>query len=55
MTDGLDVWCHYSAVETSGPTAYKTLRVGEVVAFDYETPGQDGCSARVLSFVRRGG
>lgn len=42
--DGLDVWCHYSQVLVAG---YRSLRPGDRVTFDYETPGQDGYPARV--------
>ncbi|MDX6275339.1 MAG: cold shock protein [Frankiales bacterium] len=44
--DGLTVFCHFSVVAADG---YRTLTVGSRVRFDYETPGQDGCDARVLT------
>jgi cold shock CspA family protein len=46
--DGLDVFCHYSQVQPEAGD----LPVGARVYFDYETPGQDGCSARVLTSAR---
>lgn len=48
--DGVEVWCHFSHVLMEG---YRSLRPGEAVVFDYETPGQDGYPARVLTSVRR--
>jgi CspA family cold shock protein len=47
--DGTEVWCHFSHVEMPG---YRVLSPGQSVSFNYETPGQDGCAARVTSFVR---
>jgi CspA family cold shock protein len=47
--DGHSVWCHYSQVEMTG---YRTLVPGRRVEFDYETPGQDGFDARVLTTAR---
>lgn len=47
--DGLTVFCHFSAVAVDG---YATLTPGIRVSFDYETPGQDGCDARVLTTAR---
>ncbi len=47
--DGTQVWCHFSQVQMDG---YRSLRVGDTVTFDYETPGQDGYPARVLTVVR---
>ena len=47
--DGLTVFCHFSNVDVDG---YKTLMPGSRVSFDYETPGQDGCDARVLTAAR---
>ena len=47
--DGLRVLCHFSQVDGEG---YRTLAVGSEVVFDYETPGQDGCDARVCSSAR---
>ena len=47
--DGLSVWCHYSQVQVAG---HKSLASGTRVSFDYETPGQDGCDAHVLSEAR---
>jgi cold shock CspA family protein len=49
--DGLSVFCHFSNVEMDGP---KALVAGTSVWFDYETPGQDGCDARVLTAARPG-
>jgi cold shock CspA family protein len=34
-----EVWAHFSNIVIEG---YKTLRVGQLVSFTYETPGQDG-------------
>lgn len=48
---GLSVFCHFSQVEVIGHAA---LTVGTRVWFDYETPGQDGCDARVLTAARPG-
>jgi CspA family cold shock protein len=48
-SDGLTVFCHYSQLEMDG---YRTLAPGSRVEFDYETPGQDGCDARVLTAAR---
>ncbi len=48
--DGLDVWCHYSQVMSEGHAA---LTPDEAVVFDFETPGQDGYPARVLTSARR--
>lgn len=45
--DGPTVFCHCSDVDR-----YKTLTPGSRVSFDYETPGQDGCDARVLTAAR---
>lgn len=50
-SDGLSVFCHFSDVEVQG---YAELLVGSSVWFDYETPGQDGCDARVLTAARPG-
>lgn len=47
--DGLRAWCHFSHVQVPG---YRELIPGSRVVFDYETPGQDGYPARVLSMVR---
>ena len=47
--DGLRVWCHYSDVRVDG---YRTLKPETRVAFDYETPGQDGYDGRVLTSAR---
>jgi CspA family cold shock protein len=47
--DGLTVFCHFSHVTGAG---YRTLTPGSRVFFDYETPGQDGCDARVLTSAR---
>jgi cold shock CspA family protein len=47
--DGLTVFCHFSDVAVDG---YKTLTPGSRVSFGYETPGQDGCDARVVSSAR---
>ena len=47
--DGLTVFCHFSDVDVDG---YKTLTPGTSVSFDYETPGQDGCDARVLTAAK---
>jgi len=49
--DGLSVFCHFSDVEVDG---YVELSVGESIWFDYETPGQDGCDARVRTAARSG-
>jgi cold shock CspA family protein len=49
--DGLSVFCHLSHVEVRGQVE---LTVGSSVWFDYETPGQDGCDARVLTAARPG-
>jgi cold shock CspA family protein len=49
--DGLSVFCHFSDVEVRG---YAELSVGSPVWFDYETPGQDGCDARILTAARPG-
>jgi CspA family cold shock protein len=51
IPDDLTVFCHFSDVEAEG---FVELRAGESVWFDYETPGQDGCDARVLSAARPG-
>lgn len=48
---GLSVFCHYSDVEVHG---YADPQVGSLVWFDDETPGQDGCDARVLTAARPG-
>lgn len=48
---GLSVFCHFSDVDVQG---YAKLEVGALVWFDYETPGQDGCDARVLTAARPG-
>jgi cold shock protein len=47
--DGLTTFCHFSDVEMDG---YRTLSPGDRVEFDYETPGQDGCDARVRTSAR---
>lgn len=47
--DGVAVWCHFSQVEMEG---CRSLELGQRVFFDYETPGQDGYAARVLTSVR---
>lgn len=47
--DGLTVFCHFSHVAVDG---YATLVPGTCVSFDYETPGQDGCDARVRTTAR---
>lgn len=49
--DQLSVFCHFSQVEGEG---YRTLVHGTPVWFDYETPGQDGCDARVRTAARAG-
>jgi cold shock CspA family protein len=49
--DGLTVFCHFSDVEADG---YVELSVGSSVWFDYETPGQDGCDASVVTAARPG-
>jgi len=46
---GLTVWCHYSQLKLAG---HQALIPGSQVSFDYETPGQDGCDARVLTAAR---
>ena len=47
--DGLSVFCHFSHIEADG---YRELHTGQKVAFDYRTPGQDGCDASVRTTVR---
>lgn len=47
--DGLSVWCHFSQLDMEG---YRTLAPGSAVAFEYETPGQDGYRARVRTNAR---
>ena len=47
--DGLSVFCHFSHVLLD---VFRTLAAGQHVRFSYETPGQDGCDARVLSSAR---
>ena len=47
--DDVAVWCHFSQVEMEG---YRSLEPGQRVSFDYETPGQDGYAARVLTSVK---
>lgn len=47
--DGLTVFCLWSQVAVDG---YRTLTPGSRVSFDYATPGQDGCDARVLTAAR---
>ena len=49
--DGLSVFCHHSHIEVLG---YAHMPVGSPVWLDYETPGQDGCDARVLTAARPG-
>ncbi len=49
--DGLSVFCHYSHLDVWG---YAAMAVGSSVWFDYETPGQNGCDARVLTAARPG-
>jgi len=51
--DGLSVFCLFSQVEDR-ETRYRSLQPGQVVWFDYEVPGQDGCDARVLTAARAG-
>jgi CspA family cold shock protein len=47
--DGLSVFCHFSNIPGPG---YRSLQPGTAVHFDYETPGQDGCEARVRTAAR---
>ena len=42
--DGLTVFCHFSNVGIDG---FRALTPGTHVSFAYDTPGQDGCDARV--------
>jgi CspA family cold shock protein len=37
------VFAHFKHVQAAG---FRSLREGELVEFDYETPGQDGCDHR---------
>jgi CspA family cold shock protein len=37
------VFAHFKHIQAPG---FRSLREGELVEFDYETPGQDGCDHR---------